>query len=443
MISIHRRVLVMLVICGTLRVDAAVSRAQLRTWFAEAMDKAREVPVEERYDATNALSFEGSTEEVVKTCLLKMALRPNSDAWSRLPFAVPAAERPEVEEFINSEYRARAGLDTRDGRQWQAGLADMLFTTGRHAEGLALMRPVVAHGDASAYAINLLAIMEKVAGNEEAYARIAGDPPKPAPSASMEDPETYFRTVARSVLERMQSAKAEIPPQMVDILGAGSTWRDRLIGLSMLARSDGPRAEPELLRLLTDPKTPTPVYDDLLFALIEALNWSSENGTRLLEALECWIGRRGITPRAATEAHWAALLDSSPRRVIENRRACYRFDGPAEVTEECEVFIARNYQLAAMNAENNEALRRAIEWHVALKRTSGVASDLLLAAKRAATEEERTRILLFVGPLPRTAKMASQDEEEQLAAAVRNDPEHKVTVPWPPVPAMRAPKCPR
>lgn len=433
----------MLMMCGTLPVEAAVSRDQLRTWFAKAMDAAREVPAEERYDATNALSFEGSAEEVVKACLLKMALRPNSDAWSRLPPAVSPAERPVVMEFIDSEYRARAGLDTRDGRQWQAGLADMLFTTGRHAEGLALMRPVVAHGDASAYAINLLAIMEKVAGNEEAYARIAADPPTPVPSASTEDPKTYFRGVARRVLERMQSANAQIPPQMVDILGEGPTWRDRLIGLSMLAWSDGPRAEPELLRLLTDPKTPATAYDDLLFALIEALNSSSANGARLLEALECWMARRGLTPRAATAEHWASLRDSAPRKVIANERACYRFDSPAEVTAECEVFIADNYQLAAMNAENDEALRRAIEWHVALERTSGVGWDLVHVAKRAATEEERTRIFLVAAPLPRIPAMAWQDEEEQLAAAVRNHPEQKVTVPWPPVPAMRAPKCPR
>ena len=79
MILIQRRFLVMLVMCGTLRVEAAVSRDQLRTWFAEALDAAREVPAEKRYDATNALSFEGSTEEVVKTGLLKMALRPNSE----------------------------------------------------------------------------------------------------------------------------------------------------------------------------------------------------------------------------------------------------------------------------------------------------------------------------------------------------------------------------
>jgi hypothetical protein len=432
----------MLLMCGTLRVEAAVSRDQLRTWFAEAMDAARKVPSEERYDATNALNFEGSIEEVVKTCLLKMALRPNSDAWLRLPWVVSPGERSEVKEFIDSEYRARAGLDTYEGRQWQAGLADMLFTTGRHAEGLSLMRPVVAHGDASAYAINLLAIMEKVAGNEEAYARIANDPPKPVPSASMEHPKTYFQSIVRSVLQRMQSANAEIPPQMVDILSAGSTWHDRLIGLSTLAREDGERAEPELLRLLNDPKTPAPIYDDLLFALIEALNQSSDNGARLLEALECWITRRGITPRAATAANWASLRDSVPRKVIANKLACYRFHGAAEVTAECEVYIAGNYEVAAINANDNEAFRRAIEWHVALERTSNVASNLLLLAKRAATEEERTRILLFVAPLPRAASMSRPDEEEQLAAAVRNNPEQKMTVPWSPVPEMRAPKCP-
>ena len=444
-----RRLGLAILLIVTVRVDAALTKSDLQAWLEEALAQAQQVPPEERRDAAYSVKLTGKPEEKVKACLLKIALRPTSSGWLNLLGVVPPEDEQFVREFLESEYRARAGMESEERRSWQQGLAEMLFTTGRFADGLELLRPVVVHGGASAYAVDLLAIMEKVAGNEEAYRRVAADPPQPEPSVSSDEATTYFQSVVKSVTDRMGSVmpREKVPPQMAEMLGSGATWKERMRGLVMLASADPAAAERELAKVLGDSTPPPWVHEDALLALAQALGSSSANGARMLNVLECWIARRGLTSRKATAETWEALRhlpSPSQPSSFEELRQCFRFEDHDTTTPACELAIASRLYIAAVNAKSHEALQRTIEWNAALtvehrRDPAAIATDLLIAANRAPSDEQRSQILRYLGSFP---SRDLGEFEEEVADAVRRQTVRGVNAPWSNAPRPATRRCP-
>lgn len=140
-----------------LRAALQPSKAELHAWLDEAMKAAENVPAEHRRDLAYSLPDARDRTDRMKTALLQIALRPSGPGWFELivatkvpPDSNAIPTRREYDErvqgafeFLDGIYRARAGTNDPVARQWQQGLAEMLFCTGKFDEALALEREVV------------------------------------------------------------------------------------------------------------------------------------------------------------------------------------------------------------------------------------------------------------------------------------------------------------
>lgn len=451
----HRAMRHLLVVLGlilTLPAEAALTKGQLRAWLEEALVAAQKVPPDERRELAYSLDLNGRTTAAVRGSLFKIALRPSGNGWSDLWRNVPEAERALVLEFLEAEYRARAGVESEERRQWQSGLAEMLFTIGRFDEGLALMRQVVAVGGATPYQQILLAVMEHVGGNPEPFRRLAARPPK-APEPGYDTGTSYLQAIVQSIGQRMLwiLPREKVPPQIPQMMTGSTNWVDRMHGLRILSRTRPAEGERELIKVLIDPSTPVWAKDDALFALVQLPKLFDTNPTRVIEALDCWRRSRGVVIPFATAETWARLRalpqsDESKEWVDAESRACYRA-GPDDdpPSHECLLTAAAMYMLAATNENDFDTARHAMEWAASLALRDGrglrnIAAHLAIVGLNQHPSEQVMQVVRYAATLP---VPLLPELKEQVAAAVRAQTGPAPAAPWTRRPSVRAAaRCP-
>lgn len=435
-----RRLLLVLPLLAALHADAAISKADLQRSFEEALAAAEEVPAEKRRELAYALDLEeGTPEERIRMILFKLALRPSSPVWFDFAVSLDGADRLVALDFLEGVYRTRAGVNSDAARDWQQGLAEMLFCTGRFDEALRLQRQVVARGGASSYGTILLAVMEKVAGDGESFARLQADPPPPLPPAT--SGQAYFRSVVTSVARRMmRMLRSETPAAIRQMLVDVPDWKEKMQALEMLRRGDPAAARAQLEAVLADPAAPDWAKDDAVYGLARLPRRINTEPGAVIALVDCWAARRGVTMPVATAETWARLaaLPEDPKLeewVRDGWGPCYRYAHPAQPpSEDCLLNMATLRIMAALNADDFAAMQQGIEWLAALvleteRGLSGLGVWLSSAGNMAPQPLQRDRIHQYAATLS-AQKLMQVVNGEEVTAAVRRQTGRRVASPW-------------
>lgn len=452
MSAVKRAILLLPLLLAT-RLDAAITRADLHAWLEEALAAAQRVPAEQRRAVAYSLDVTaGSQEERTRAILMKIALRPSSPAWWDMALTFTRDERRVPLEFLDAAYRERAEVGTAEGRMWQQGLAEMLFGTGKFDEALRLQRAVMAQGGSESYGLILLAMMEKVAGNGEAFARLQADPPPSAQTGVT--PANYFRAVVNSVSQRMLLPTGTRPVAIQEMLTGGLRWEEKLHALHILAGSDPNAADMQLTSVINASDAPAWAKDDAMYTLATLANGGNVAGIRAVNLIDCWLSRRGVEMTRADAETWVQLAALEPPAAqeewISGSTACYRHHDPddASVSEKCLFATANLRVLAAVRARDFAALQHAVEWLGALVLARGgdglnqLGFALGRLANIAPTPEARDQIFRYAATLKVQQALLAVDGE-QVQAAVRSQTERDVRSPWStPSPAVPVPRCP-
>ncbi|HEX8617187.1 MAG TPA: hypothetical protein VF911_06355, partial [Thermoanaerobaculia bacterium] len=172
-------------------VPASPSKAELHEWMREALAAAEKIPAEQRREMMREIDFGNTRLDDIKEDLYRIALRPQFYSAYNLVLDVQmprqggmfltleesAADRAAAEEFVVELYRSRMGTASEEARNWQHGLAEFLLTMGRWKEALPLARGVYEQ-DRDAYTTTLLAVIEKLNGDNELFETVMKDCPE-------------------------------------------------------------------------------------------------------------------------------------------------------------------------------------------------------------------------------------------------------------------------
>lgn len=420
---------------------AALTRSDLQTWLDQALEAAKQVPVEERRAVAYSYKFSGApSKEETQAALLKIALRPSGNGWWDLMWAVPRNQKDLALEFLEAVYRGRAGLDSVEARQWQQGLAEILFTTGHFEEGLRLQRSI-ARGDVTAYGVILLAMMERVNGNGEPFARLVADPPVSSVALQGQTPADYMLSVVTAVSGRMMQIlpASKLPPEIPAMMMKDKQdWDSRMDGILIMSERSAAAGMQELRKVLADPTAPDWAVNDAWFGIAQIPVFSVNQPHDVVRAIECWLLRRSIVIPRATAETWQKLreLEATPEQeewMDSHTHECFHSAGD-ELSPDCLLSAAGLYMTAATNARLYDQSRRSIEWAAALSIEHGrglnnVSLFLTLAAQLAPTDEAMDQTLRYAATLP-VQKALQAGMGEEVAAAVRNQTDRTVDVPW-------------
>lgn len=357
-----------------LPLSAAVtpSKAELHAWLDEGLQAAAKVPEEHRRALAYSLPTAHTRDDRFKLALLKIALRPGGNGWydfvgaaksvpgTTIPTQRDYDERVQAAlEFLDGIYRARAGMDTPIARQWQSGLAEMLFCTGKFDEALRLQREV-ADREPEAYRVILLAIMEKAAGNDEPFAKIKAECPKPAFDYEGTGPQ-YCSAVIRSIAHRTMGSLPvdRVPAAIRAMLTDGTVdWRERMHGFEILREYAAAGVREQLEAILASSDAPAWAKDDALFALVRQA-MTADDWPRAASLMDCWFRRTGITFERATAETWqkVAAMPYDPEKEVRVLPDCYRHHDPDEpASRSCVLY---GLMVRFFGAGNDPAGRRA------------------------------------------------------------------------------------
>jgi hypothetical protein len=422
--------------------DAAISpsKAELHQWLDEALEAAEEVPADERRDVAYGLSMDtGLREERIRKALLRIALRPSSFGWINLVWVMEVPpegvswgpeqvkeHRDAATEFIEGAYRARAGVNDATALAWQHGLAEMLFTRGEFEEALRLQREVVAR-DTQPYSLVLLAMMEKVAGNNGPYDKIMADCPESKNREEKGLGKAYCRVVVTSVARRMLVTlePARVPAAVHEMLaGRAMPWEERMHGYELVRNATPAAAEADLRAVVATSDAPSWAKDDAIYMLARQ---SPLDAKRTLPLIDCWLSRRGVTFPAVTAETWKALaaMPFDRRRVTfvpMGSDDCYRHHDPAAARPPSTGCLLATLHLrirTAMNGRDYAEARQGIEWMTTVVLGTGWGHDSLgwmLRSFRELRPDDATRqILQYYATLPIPYPI-----EGEIADAVRS-----------------------
>jgi hypothetical protein len=434
-------------------VPASPSKAELHEWMLEALAAAEKIPAEERRAKMREIDFGDTRLDEIKEDLYRIALRPqfynayNLVLDAQLPrqggmivtLEESAADRAAAEEFVVELYRSRMGTASEDARNWQHGLAEFLLTMGRWKEALPLARGVYEQ-DRDAYTTTMLAVIEKLNGNNEMFEAVMKD----CPELDNEHGDHFCTDVALSLANRMTHVLPgdKIPPGIRDILSGKAkpeaTWADKLRGLAILQERDAKATDTALRDIIATADLPAWVKDDAMILLMETSSRLGNKGLAL-NLSDCWLGRRGATAPVVDAATWQRLLAmEKPRKEDEGIRmnvaACRQVGAEARVpldpAGDCIAGLLQYQALGITNPGDRDASRQAIEWMASIVATTGrgmrtLATLLVLSRAAAETPEERDNVLRYVAQLPVESKQLA----DETAPAVRTQTQ-PVTQPW-------------
>jgi hypothetical protein len=438
---------------------------ELREWMKEAFTAAGKVPVEERKAlAADMVTLRGERIDRIKASLLAIALRPqyfapysllmdmtdrrqaapgliSQEEFARFD-AEQAADRVAAEEFLEELYQQHAGTGSEEALDWQHGLAEFRLTAGRWTDALQPMREVAQY-DRDGYTLTLLAVIEKLNGNDAPYAEIAANCPEIPEGFD----DGYCVVVARSLANRMRGVGGgKLPPAMEDILTGKATtrvnWGERMHGLYALARSNRNKALGELGHVLADAKAPDWAHDDAIYILAQNA-FATQSWAQVVENTDCWMTRMQIEFPPATAETWQRLL-TAEREPSEgyvaysmNGESCFHHDAGTRkvpgVDSACMFDLLSMRVLAAAGTRDGVLFKQTAEQMATIVDRTGkgirnLSRTFSIGLTSMAPQEgsaERDAALQYLGALP--------DEEsvgEDIENAVRRQT-GRVLQPWP------------
>jgi hypothetical protein len=448
-------------------VPASPSKAELHEWMREALAAAEKIPAEQRREMMREIDFGNTRLDDIKEDLYRIALRPQFYSAYNLVLDVQmprqggmfltleesAADRAAAEEFVVELYRSRMGTASEEARNWQHGLAEFLLTMGRWKEALPLARGVYEQ-DRDAYTTTLLAVIEKLNGDNELFETVMKD----CPELDNEHGNHFCTDVALSLANRMTHVLAadNIPPGIRDILSGKAkpraTWADKLRGLAVLKERDPKAADTALREIIAAADLPAWAKDDAIILLMETSS-RLENTGLALNLSDCWLARRGAKAPVVDAAFWERLLmmEKPPKEhegLRMNVAACRQVGAEASVpldpAGDCIVGLLQYQALGITNPGDRDAARQAIEWLASIVATTGrgmrTLATLMTLSARMTTEtpEERANVLRYAAQLPVESKTLTDNTSEAVRTQTR-----PVTQPWSSPTVRRAPVgCP-
>lgn len=301
---------------------------QLREWMKEAFAAAKQVPVEARLELAQRGSSSSSRVERIKAALLTIALRPQYFGPYRLVSAMElphdlkeglvtpeqhaefkaqaAVDRAAAEAFIEELYGAHAGTSDEEALNWAHGLAEFRLTMWRWKDALPLIREVTQF-DRDGYTLTMLAVIEKLNGNDEPYAKIAAN----CPEKHERFGDGLCVVVARSLANRMRAVGyGKLPPEMEEILAGKASprmnWSERMHDLYTLARSNRDAAKKALREVLATPDAPDWAQDDAVFTLAR-IAFDQQEWAHSIQLTDCWMTRVGLEFPPVTADVWQEI----------------------------------------------------------------------------------------------------------------------------------------
>lgn len=431
------------------------SKAELLAGLDRAFVVAAETPPEGRRELAYSLSTRtGDRRTQIHSSLVKIALRPSGNGWydlvvvmGRQPAGVTwekgdaAAHRAAALEFLEGVYRTRAGANDDEARQWQRGLAEILFTTGRFDEALRLEREIALY-EPSAYHVILLAMMEKVAGNDEPFAKIKADCPQPAWENEGKGAAyctTVINSVARSILASL--APEQVPPAVHEMLTGAVTWEERMHGFEIIRGGHAKGVRAEIEAIIVSPDAPEWAKADAIMMLARLADLSEESG-RIVGLLDCWLALHGVSFPSATTELWQQLaampFDPSLRPKEPNHTACYFHHDPSDtsVSTECVLYSLTRKVSAAFNAKDVGSMRAGLEAMAFVVVKTGQGQRTLSGfLGLVGTPAERERSMQYQATMTIPPLL-----DDETAAAVRKQKSAPLS-PWEPVARKEATPC--
>lgn len=441
-------------------VFASPLESLLPRWWKTAESRAAQIPEEDRKPLERAIIFTDFSaeprEKTLQALLFAIALRPQ-DVRGPLTLLAYAGDQEDYDAaltFLDELYRRRAGIDSRSAMDWQSGRAELLLSLGRWSEALTIQRQLVAAHDADAYDRILLAVLEKIGGNDQPFAKIIAECPTDPDGVS--EPGEYCWDVARSIATRvMNRFMNESPKAITDILaGRGGaekqSWPERMHGLVSLAVRDFEKARPELEAVLTAPDAPDFVKDDAIYLMISG-STSQLPPERMLALIDCWFARRSAQFPPLPDDAWERLRTLPPPKPRPEQTGgesgCMQHDGnaklPLPLNDYCVEFLLLSRSVVASNLGNQPVLRETAERMLALSIANGGRLSLLPDVLRRAAElrvdhKDDVRAMQYAATILPDALMT-----ERIEKAAREQTQ-RVLTPWDSptrVPAQPAASC--
>jgi hypothetical protein len=419
---------------------------QLPGWWREAEDTAAKVPAEERKARQRAITHNPAPknpEEAIRVMLLAIALRPQ-DVSGAEQLIIAARNIPVQDDsnhfqaartFVDELYARYAGTATEEQVQWQSGRSEFLLTLGRWKEALPLQREVVARND-DTYKKVMLAVIEKLNGDDEPFAKIMADcPSRPG--------EADCRVIANTFMIRMSYWLGDKLPLAAREIMAGrgvarpEGWEERIHGLTILAHNLPKAADPELQALVAAPEAPAYVKDDAVF-LMASLTRRTSSHQDIGPLVDCWFLRRKAEFPLMSPEGWEQLREIIKMPPILNvppdfEWGCLEQDAyravPLDLSEACVGDLLFDATFSAVDRKDELGAKQIVERAVALSLALGRPIrrlDQILDV--AASRFNNARVMQYVGSL----QYPYPDVEPwtpEIRAALRKQTQ-RVSTPW-------------
>jgi hypothetical protein len=329
------------------------------------------------------------------------------------------------------------GTQDETALRWMQGYAELLLDTGRFDESLKYARQVAEH-HSDAYPRILLAIVEKVHGNEEPFRAVMRECPSPET-----DSRVNCSTVARSIALRAAGAHPAI-----DEIIAGRMEEKPLVAkirsVASMRSKDPEHVGKEAAAIRNVAGAPAWAKTDALFLLATTPGADSK---KKLALLDCWLVARGVEMQDASADTWhritAMEAENAAHSIEDVRDECLLLgkDKPVAPAGDCIFHVLATRHRFALEAGEGGIARQTAGYMAVIVAGHGRGRTALARRVFETERGDSDRIYGYVAGLEEKNALVDADRLNQYSVVARS-PAERAREPWDSPVQVPPPQCP-